>query len=940
MADEITITFNGQDVKTQPGKNVLEAAIAAGVYVPYLCYHPGMKSYGACRMCVVSVEGQRGFPAACTLPVADGMKIQTESGEVNDLRKSVMEMLIAEHPNGCLTCHRIDICGPTDVCLRHVSVNDRCVTCPKNERCELKDTVRYLGMSLESPMNYKYRQIPLEVADPFYDRDYNLCIVCARCVRACEELRGDDAIGLTERSGQSLVGTSFGTSLLESGCEFCGACIDVCPVGALVERDHKWDKPRKVERTVCPLCPVGCQMNVEYDGDGTLIRAVPEINSPSNHGQACFKGKFGLHFVNDTSRLQTPLVRRDGQLEEATWDEALEFVATSLAEYPGESFAFLTSPNSTNEEHYLSQKFSRVAMKSNNVDQTSNTQPELTLGLEQSLGYAGATNPIWDLEQSGCILVFNSNVTEEHNVVGVPIKRAARKNTKLVVIDSREVELTRYAHVWLRPVPGTEQLLLGGLLKSVIDQGLQKDDWLAENCESPATLQYALRALDLGYISNITQVPLSDIAEAARLYGEADTGALVYALDNVESRFTRDCVLSLVNLALVTGNLGKQGAGIYPMRPGANEQGAWDVGCVPDRLPGYRRVSVSADRDAVEALWDTTIPEIPGLGLANIIEGAANGQIKSMFLIGDSPNFSNGKLGDALSALDNLEFLVVCDSFLNEAAKRADVVLPRATFDEKEGTFTNLERRIQRLKPGKELPNGDSRPEWRVICDVAHKMGAPGFLLRSPSETMDEIAKVAPIYANVSYRSLANQSGLVFKTDLKSPQPTQVLYASREDRGLQWPIQSAGNGTSILYESGYAARLAEPITPSFVSDEDARDADFPLWFVPGRVLLQQEREIKIVQGRQNTIERDELVELNPTDAASLSIEDGNKVVVDMGIGKLVGLAHINERIPVGVVASTALFGQLAVDLQASEETEPASRVPGLDICRARVGKGE
>ena len=938
MADEITITFNGQEVKTQVGKNVLEAAISAGVYVPYLCYHPGMKSYGACRMCVVSVEGQRGFPAACTLPVADGMKVQTESDQVNELRKSVMDMLIAEHPNGCLTCHRIDICGPADVCLRHVSVNDRCVTCPKNERCELKDTVRYLGMSLESPLNYKYRQIPLEVADPFYDRDYNLCIVCARCVRACEELRGDDAIGLTERSGQSLVGTSFGTSLLESGCEFCGACIDVCPVGALVERDHKWDKPRKVERTVCPLCPVGCQMNVEYDGDGTLIRVVPEINSPSNRGQACFKGKFGLQFVNDASRLQTPLVRRDGRLEEATWEEALEVVATGLAEYSGESFAFLTSPNSTNEEHYLAQKFSRAAMKSNNVDQTSNTQPELTLGLEQSLGYAGGTNPIWDLEQSGCILVFNSNVTEEHNVVGVPIKRAARKNTKLVVIDSREVELTRYAHVWLRPAPGTEQLLLGGLLKSVIDQGFQKDDWLAENCESPATLQYVLSALDLADISKVTQVSLQDIAEAARLYGEADTAALVYALDNIRSKFRRDCVLSLVNLALITGNLGKPGAGLYPMRPGANEQGAWDVGCVPDRLPGYRTVSNSADRQTLETLWDTTIPEIPGLSLTRIIEAAANGRIKSMFLIGDSPNFTNGKLGDGLSALDNLEFLVVCDSFLNAAASRADVVLPRATFDEKDGTFTNLERRIQRLKPSKELPNNGSRPEWQVICDVAHKMGAPGFLLGSPSETMDEIARVAPVYANVSYRSLENQGGLVFKTDLKSPQPTQVLYASREDRGLQWPMQSGGKGTSILYESGYVGRRAEPITPGFVSDEDAWDVDFPLWFVPGRVLLQQEREIKIIEGRRNTIQRDELVELNPADAASLSIENGTKVVVDMGIGKLVGLAQINERIPVGVVASTSLFGQLAVDLQASKEMEPVSRVPGLDIRRARVTK--
>ena len=938
MADEITITFDGKEVKTQPGKMVLEAAIDAGVYVPYLCYHPGMKSYGACRMCVVSVEGQRGFPAACTLPVADGMKVQTESTEVNDLRKSVMEMLIAEHPSGCLTCHRIDICGPTDVCLRHVSVNDRCVTCPKNERCELKDTVRYLGMELESPLKYKYRQIPLEVADPFYDRDYNLCIVCARCVRACEELRGDDAIAMTERSGQALVGTSFGTSLLESGCEFCGACIDVCPVGALVERDHKWDKPRTVERSICPLCPVGCQMNIEYDGDGVLIRAIPEINSPANHGQACFKGKFGLQFVNDKSRLHKPLVRRDGQLLEATWDEALEAVAARLAEYSGESFAFLTSPSSTNEELYLAQKFARTAMKSNNVDQTSNTQPDLIPGLEQSLGYAGATNPIWDLEQSGCIIVFNSNVTEEHNVVGVPIKRAARKSTKLVVIDSREVELTRYAHVWLRPAPGTEQLLLGGLLKSVMDQGFQKDEWLAENCESPATLLYALSALDLRDISRITQVDMSDIAEAARLYGEADASALVYALDNIQQSQARDCVLSLVNLALVTGNIGKIGAGIYPMRQGANEQGASDVGCVPDRLPGYRRVSNGEDRQALEALWDTSIPDVPGLGLTTIIESAAAGQIKSMFLIGDSPNFTNGKLGDGLSALDKLEFLVVCDSFMSPTAQRADVVLPRATFAEKDGTYTNLERRIQRLKPGRKLPEGGARPEWQVICDVAHKMGAPGFIQASPSETMDEIARVAPMYANVSYRNLANQGGLVFKTDLKSPQPTQMLYASREDLGLQWPVDNNGKGTGILFEDGFKLRRAEPITPAFVSAENAFDTDFPLWFVPGRVLLQQERDINIVKGRANTIQRDELVELNPADAAAMSIEDGGKVMVEMNIGRLSGLAHINDAVPVGVVASTALFGQLAVDLQSSEEMEPASKVPGLDIRRARINK--
>ena len=399
---------------------VLEAAIDAGIYVPYLCYHPGMKPYAACRMCVIEVEGQRGYPAACTLPVTDGMVVHNQVQAVDQLRRSVMEMLIAEHPNGCLTCHRIDICGPSDVCLRHVSVNDRCVTCPKNERCELKDTVRYLGMNLESPLGYKYRNIPLEVSDPFYDRDYNLCIVCGRCVRACDELRGDDAIGFTERGGLALVGTSFGTSLLESGCEFCGACIDVCPVGALVERDHKWDKARRVERSICPHCPVGCQLNLEFNGKDELIRAVPELNSPANQGQACFRGKFGLEFVNDSSRLTAPLIRRDGMLREATWDEALDYIAERLGQVSGAEFGLVTSPTSTNEEHYLAQKFARVVMGSNNVDQSSNVSPELVLALESSLGIAAATNSIWDLEQAGCILAFNANPTEEHNVVAVP----------------------------------------------------------------------------------------------------------------------------------------------------------------------------------------------------------------------------------------------------------------------------------------------------------------------------------------------------------------------------------------------------------------------------------------------------------------------------------------------------------------------------------------
>ena len=936
MPDDITISIDGVEVTTQPGKMVLEAAIDAGIYVPYLCYHPGMKPYAACRMCVVEVEGQRGYPAACTLPVADGMIVHNQISAVDELRRSVMEMLIAEHPNGCLTCHRIDICGPSDVCLRHVSVNDRCVTCPKNERCELKDTVRYLGMNLESPLGYKYRNLPLEVSDPFYDRDYNLCIVCGRCVRACEELRGDDAIGFTERSGQALVGTSFGTSLLESGCEFCGSCIDVCPVGALVEREHKWEKARRVERSICPHCPVGCQLNLEFNAKDELIRAVPEINSPANQGQACFKGKFGLEFVNDASRLTTPLIRRGESLVETTWEEALDFVAGRLSQVEGDEFALLTSPTSTNEEHYLAQKFARVVMGSNNVDHTSNTDPELVLGLEASLGFAAGTNPIWELEQAGCILAFNTNVTEEQNVVAVPIKRAARKDTKLVVIDSREVELTRYAHLWLRPAPGSELTLLAGLLRSIVDQNLEREEWLEENCESPATLRYSLRSREMEEIAEETQVSVDDIAEAARLFAQASSAAVVYGLDNVAAEQSRDCVVSLVNLALLTGNVGRPGTGLYPMRRGANEQGAWDVGCLPDRLPGYKRVPLSADREVFEQAWSVSLPESAGLGIAQIVEAAHEGRIKAAVVIGDSPNFTNGKIGDVLNAFGELELLVVHDTFMTPLAERADVVFPRETFADKDGTYTNLERRVQRIKPASKVDGGAISEGW-LLSQLAQRMKPEVFPLQTPAETMDEIGRLVPIYAGISHSRLESEGSLVLRTQLESPQPTQVLYASKQHRGLQWPCPDQKHaGTSTLYADGFGENKAVPITPSFLASAPVPPDDYPLWFAPGRVLLQQHREMEVVKGKRNRIMREEWIEINPTDGAEMNLAEGDKVSIRTADGQIPGVVRFNPKLPRGTVSSTALFGQLAIDMQASDDFDPAPLLGGLDVRPAQL----
>ncbi|MBT7833150.1 MAG: molybdopterin-dependent oxidoreductase [Chloroflexi bacterium] len=875
MADGTTFKIDGRDVVAKPGQTILQAAMDQDIYIPYLCYYPKMKPQGSCRACMVEVEanGRKMTVASCTTPPMPDAEVTTNSEDVQDLRRNVIELLMTEHPHGCLTCHRIELCGPQDICQRHVTVTDRCTICPKNERCELKDTVRMVELDLRTPLNYPRRDLPIHSDDPFYDRDYNLCIVCSRCVRVCDEVRFDTALTLTSRSGVALVGTAHGTSLLESGCEFCGACVDVCPTGSLTERNYKWEKAVKEVTTVCTNCPVGCQMIAEVNKFGKVVRFKADLAGAANNGQACMTGKFGYEYTNDSSRLKRPYVREGGILRKATWDEALEKIKAGLGGRSSEEVAVITSPRGSNEDQYVAAKFAKFVLKTANIDSALNNNSAMLSQLETRLGAGAATNPIWDIERSNSLLVVAGNPTEEQNVLAVPAKKAIREGAKLVVIDSRETELTRYATEWLRPKPGSEALLIAGISRVILDEALENKDFVGSRVDQVEELKQSLWTFDLAKVSRDTGIEDSEIRRAARVFAEGDSGAILLGNDGLDDTASEQLVDAVVDLAAITGNIGNVSGGIFPLYQGANTVGARDMGAVPSGN---------------------------GLGIAEMISGMSSGSIKAALVMADGVSGYSPTLQSLPVVLEKLDFLVVSAALDSEITHHADVVLPAATYAEQNSTVTNVERRIQLLRVTAE-PRHEERTGWETVSAIANAMGASGFDYSSASQVFTDIADNVSTYSGLSHEQL--QSG-----------------------GIQWST-SAGD-SSILFSNENSKVTVVTLNYDDLAKSVATDA---LRFAPGRVLSQPERDVVVRKpADMNYVEREQIIQVHADDAKSAGVHEGDIVQITADDGHVLARGRaVFESPQVGLVGSTTLFGELATKMHELEVADWTPQMPGL-----------
>jgi len=890
------IFINGKEISVPENSSVLDAINISGTPIAQLCKDPDMKAIGACRTCLVEIDGIRGYPASCSTPASEGMKISTKGDQLNFIRKGVLE----------LTAGMVDS--------------------NKEDLRELSRTIDANGATADT---WKSRiREKIDDSNPVFNIEMESCILCGRCSQACQS--GHQFIGAIDVLGSSKharIGTFMDRPLLESICTTCGQCLSVCPTGAISTKT----KPPEVSKnitTTCPYCGVGCGIKAQVSADDTIVEMLDDPENDSSLGMLCVKGRFGYTFVHHEDRLTEPLIRRNGKLEPATWDQALDLITKRLSGYDGDSFATLCSAKATNEDGYIQQKFSRLVMQSNHIDHCTRLchSPSVEAMLT-SLGSGATSNSYVDYEEAGCLVIIGSDANSNHPVAASRMRRAVvERGAKLIVINPRRIDMCDYADIWLRPRPGTDVALLNGMANVILKQGLSNENFIESRTEGYEDWSDIVSKYTPEYVESITGVAADDIVAAAHMYAAPpfSGSCLIWGMGITQHTMGTANAHGLLNLAFSTGQLGKPGSGISPLRGQNNVQGCGDAGCLPNAFPGYQTINADSVEKFSNAWGGNKLPDKSGLVVTDMVREIDNGRIKAMYITGENPLLSEPDLNHAEESFKKLELLVVQDIFLHETAQIADVVLPACSFAEKDGTFTNSERRVQRVREVVK-PVGSSRPDWEIICDLARRLSVSmnlgleeQFEYLNASEIWDEMSALTPMISGITYERL-------------------------ENGGIQWPCPDVDHpGTRFLYEHDF------PRGPraKFVGFDQGPASDelpterFPLILNTGRILYHWHGGT-ITKRAEGLLARasELLIAISPEDGEKYQVTDGEWITVKSKRGMIEGRVSYSDKMRSGeIFVPFVKLQEHAANFLTNAALDPNSRIPEYKVCAVRLEK--
>jgi len=898
----VTLTIDGQSVTLPEGTSIMRAASLLGGSIPKLCATDSLESFGSCRLCLVEVEGRNGYPASCTTPVAEGMVVRTQTERLKQLRRGVMELYISDHPLDCLTC-------------------------AANGDCELQDQAGAVGLR---DVRYGYDGATnmgqaKDQSNPYFDFDPSKCIVCSRCVRACDEVQGTFALTIENKGFESKVVASQGEGFLGSECVSCGACVQACPTASLIEKKVvETGTPDRAVVTTCAYCGVGCTFRAEMRGE-ELVRMVPWKEGKANRGHSCVKGRFAWGYARHQDRVLNPMIRAsvDEPWREVSWKEAIAYTASEFRriqdKYGMRSIGGITSSRCTNEETFLVQKLIRQGFRNNNVDTCARVCHSPTgYGLGQTFGTSAGTQDFDSVMQADVILVIGANPTDGHPVFASRMKKRLRQGAKLIVIDPRRTDLVRSPHIaaehHLALRPGTNVAMMTALAHVVVTEKLYDESFIRERCDWDEFADWADFVSDPTRspeaIEPLTGVKAEEVRAAARLYATGGNGAIYYGLGVTEHSQGSSTVMAIANLAMATGNVGRDGVGVNPLRGQNNVQGACDMGSFPHEFSGYRHVSDGKTRALFEDAWGVPLDGEPGLRIPNMLDAAVDGAFKGLFVQGEDILQSDPNTHHVAAGLAAMECVVVQDLFLNETANYAHIFLPGSTFLEKDGTFTNAERRIQRVRKVMAPLNGYA--DWEIVQLVANAMGL-GWTYDHPAQIMEEIAALTPTFAGVSYDRLEAEGS------------------------LQWPANDAApDGTPLMHIDGFVRGKGKFVVTDYVPTDEKTGPRFPLLLTTGRILSHYNVGAQTRRTANTAWHPEDRLEIHPSDAENRGLKDGDWVTLRSRAGETTLRALVTERVAPGVVYTTFHHPETQANVITTDYSDWATNCPEYKVTAVQV----